>query len=151
MRKTILAILLIAPLLVGCGLKARFDAAPSDETLVKWTEAGITAVKFLKGASNLAFSLGCPVGQIPPEICDMQKIASKAADSALAAAQSALAAYKADPSTGNAGVLNAARVALMEAWTAFNQINSTEPFLVSDGRPIHRVYSLDMCNLRPAP
>jgi len=90
---------------------------------VGFTEQAISAVNATEKLSRVGIGLPCKFGLLDTDVCALYALADAAAQPAIANAQAAEAAYKANPSAGNEGMLKVAYQTLCAAWDAYNQAN----------------------------
>lgn len=138
MKKFVFAVFCII-VLAGCGGVFKppgLTPAQPNQDLITWAEAGAKAVNVLRGAAELVIPLACMAGQMDPSMCSDAQKAIVAAGPVLSKVDIALAAYKADPSTANASVLDAARTAALETWSTLNDVNGKMRFVDDQGNLI---------------
>jgi hypothetical protein len=141
--KSIFAIMIlfaaIGCLIGGCAFVSNMTGVPEqqlqDDT-VTVAEGAVTAVETLDKAAALVMPIACAAGQLDANTCALYQKANAAAAVALPKADAALVAYKTDPSTANGSLLDAAKTALYEAWSTYNEVNGAKPFVDQNGNPI---------------
>ncbi len=125
--------------LVSCAPVSKLTGIPEQQLrdgAVTAAEGTMKAVEVLKGAAAMTLPIACATGQLDKGVCDTYRLANSAAAVALPKAETALAAYKSDPSTANGAILDASMTALYEAWSTYNVVNGQTPFVDANGNPL---------------
>jgi hypothetical protein len=129
----------IGCLIGGCALVSKVTGVPEQQLkddAVTAAEGATAAVETLDKAAALVLPIACTTGQLDANTCALYQKANAAAAVALPKVDAALVAYKADPSTANGSVLDAAKTAVYEAWSTYNEVNGAKPFVDQGGNPI---------------